>query len=57
MLFITKLQKLPSLLRGSPARGCLRVNRVEMEVMHLRRFIGGKIAEVWEYLDHSLLQY
>jgi predicted ester cyclase len=29
---------------------------IEVEVMHLKRFVDGKIAEVWEYFDHTLLQ-
>jgi ketosteroid isomerase-like protein len=37
-------------------KGMFEGSHVEVEVMHLKRFVDGKIAEVWEYFDYSLLQ-
>jgi ketosteroid isomerase-like protein len=37
-------------------KGIFDGSPIEIDVMHLKRFVDGKIAEVWEYFDHSLLQ-
>jgi ketosteroid isomerase-like protein len=37
-------------------KGIFDGSDIEIEVMHLKRFADGKIAEVWEYFDYSLLE-
>ena len=37
-------------------KGIFDGSHIEMEVMQLKRFVDGKIVEVWEYFDLSLLK-
>ena len=36
--------------------GTYEGRQIELEMMHFKRFEGGKIAEIWEYLDQKQLE-